>query len=85
MQIPVDTAYEDLTDDQRYYLDARQWLKDARRRRGLKPIDGEVKPYRWMPWDVFAVMHPEEARSYEARMARAAEYGDVVWSSEETG
>ncbi len=29
MRIPVDTAYEDLTDDQRYYLDARQWLKDA--------------------------------------------------------
>lgn len=63
---------------------SRQWLKDARRRRGLRPIDGEVKPYRWMPWDVFAVMHPEEARSYEARMARAAEYGDVVWSSEAT-
>ncbi|WP_040281345.1 hypothetical protein [Tessaracoccus massiliensis] len=64
---------------------APQWLKDARRRRGLTPIDETERPYRWMPWDVFAAMHPEAARSYEARMARAAEYGDVVWSSEEAG
>lgn len=27
-QIDVRTAYEDLTDDERYYLDCRQWLKE---------------------------------------------------------
>lgn len=28
-QIPVDTAFEDLSDDEKYYLNSRQWLKDA--------------------------------------------------------
>lgn len=65
----------------------RQWLKDARRRKGLEPVGEDSKPYRWLPWDVYAVMHPAAAEDYAARMARAAERrGDkVVWSSEGDG
>lgn len=64
---------------------SRQWLKNARHRRGLAPIDENERPYRWMPWDVFTAMHPVAARRYEASITKASQHGNVVWSSEQAG
>lgn len=62
-----------------------EWLRKAKERGKIQPLDPTEKPLRWMPWDVFRLLHPVEAERYEARMAKLtrAEAG-VVWSSEDT-
>lgn len=64
-----------------------QWLKDAKRRRGLLPVSTTEKPYRYRPFDVFAALHPGAAQEYLAELSRVDQWdaarSDVVWTSEE--
>ena len=64
-----------------------QWLKDAKRRRGLMPVSTAEKPYRYRPFDVFAALHPDAAEEYLAELSRLEQYdsarSEMVWSSEE--
>lgn len=48
------------------------WLRQAKRRGKLTPDESGVKPLKWRPWDVFAVLHPQAATRYEARLAQTA-------------
>ncbi|QXT62743.1 hypothetical protein [Tessaracoccus palaemonis] len=59
---------------------APQRLWKARQRNKLTPFDPHAKPLSWRPWDVFAYLHPDDARRYEAILARPQT--DVVWTSE---
>lgn len=48
------------------------WLWQAKKRGKVAPVDPHARPMLWRPWDIFAVLHPDAARRYEAALARLA-------------
>lgn len=62
-----------------------QWIKDARRRHGLRAVVEGVKPLSYRPWQVYELLHPKAATDYEARLARASQRDTddrTVWTSD---
>ena len=64
---------------------AEQWIKDARRRHGLRAVVEGVKPLSYRPWQVYELLHPKAATDYEARLARASQRDTddrTIWTSD---
>lgn len=56
------------------------WVRVARSRGKIQPVDPKARKLEYRPWDVYSVLHPEAARRYEEALA-ALERREVAYST----
>ena len=56
------------------------WVRVNRSRGRIKPVDPAARPLEYRPWDVYALLHPDAAKRYEAALA-ALDQEDVIYST----
>lgn len=59
------------------------WVRVNHSRGRIQPIDPKARKLEYRPWDVYALLHPDAAKRYEAALATLGQE-DVIYSTRKT-